>query len=63
MFQGRITMRRVLGSLIGLVAVIEMVGIGGAVEAGTISVAAAYVRMIIGCLLILGSAAMFGGLE
>ena len=63
MFQGRITMRRILGSLIGLVAVIEMVGIGGAVEAGTISVAVAFVRMIIGCLLILGGAALFGGLE
>ena len=63
MFQGRITMKRIIASLIGIIAVFEMVGIGGAVEAGTISVAAAFARMIIGCLLILGSAALFGGLE
>ena len=63
MFEGRITMKRIIASLIGIIAVFEMVGIGGAVESGSVSVGMAFVRMIIGCLMILFGAALFGGLE
>lgn len=62
MFQGRL-MRRIIGSAILLFATLMMVGIGGAVEAGSVSVGMAFVRMIIGCLMILFGAALFGGLE
>lgn len=46
-----------------LLGVVGMVGVGGAVEAGTISVGGAFLRMVIGCLLVLGGAWVFGGLE
>lgn len=62
MFQGRM-MKRMLGSGVALFGVILMIGIGGAVESGAIGVGSAFLRMIIGCLLILGGAALFGGLE
>lgn len=62
MFEGRL-MRRIIGSAILLFATLMMVGIGGAVESGSISVGMAFVRMIIGCLMILFGAALLGGLE
>lgn len=62
MFEGRL-MRRIIGSAILLFAMLMMIGIGGAVESGSVSVGMAFVRMIIGCLMILFGAALFGGLE
>lgn len=62
MFEGRL-MRRIIGSAILLFATLMMIGIGGAVESGSISVGMAFVRMIIGCLMILFGAALLGGLE
>ena len=62
MFEGRL-MRRIIGSAILLFATLMMLGIGGAVESGSVSVGMAFVRMIIGCLMILFGAALFGGLE
>lgn len=62
MFEGRL-MRRIIGSAILLFAMLMMLGIGGAVESGSVSVGMAFVRMIIGCLMILFGAALFGGLE
>jgi len=56
-------MRRIIGSAILLFATLMMIGIGGAVESGSISVGIAFARMIIGCLMILFGAALFGGLE
>ena len=62
MFQGRM-MKKLIGGGVALFGVLMMIGIGGAVEAGTIGVGTAFVRMIIGCIAILISAALFGGLE
>lgn len=62
MFQGR-AMKKLAGSSMALLGVVGMVGVGGAVEAGTISVGGAFLRMVIGCLLVLGGAWVFGGLE
>lgn len=62
MFQGR-RIRRVVGSGLAISAAIMMLGTGGAVEAGTITVGMAFFRMILGCIAILAGAALFGGLE
>lgn len=62
MFQGRV-IRKVIGSSLGISAAVMMLGTGGAVEAGSISVGMAFFRMVLGCLAILAGAALFGGLE
>lgn len=49
--------KKVLGSLTVLFAVILMIGTAGAVESGSVSIAAAFLRLTIGCILILFGAA------
>lgn len=60
MFQGRV-MRKIIGGSVALFGVLMMIGIGGAVEAGTVTIGQAFFRMIMSCVLILIGAA--GGLE
>lgn len=50
-------MRRLIGSGTALGGVFLMIGIGGAIESGSISITAAFIRMILSCALILIGAA------
>ena len=54
---------KVIGATVALVGIFLMIGIGGAVENGTISVASAFIRMAFGCVAIWAGAALYGGLE
>lgn len=56
-------MKKLAGSSAALFGVVTMIGVGGAIESGTVSVGGAFFRMVIGCLLVLGGAWIFGGLE
>lgn len=62
MFQ-RGTIKRAIGSGLVLFATLMMIGIGGAVEAGSISAGIAFLRMAIGCVAILAGAALMGGID
>lgn len=52
MFNRRLT-GKILGAAVSLLAVFLMIGTAGGVESGSVSVAAAFLRMGIGCLMIL----------
>lgn len=54
---------KAIGATVATVGIFLMIGIGGAVESGTISAAAAFIRMAFGCGAIWCGAALYGGLE
>lgn len=54
---------KTIGAAVAVFGAFLMIGIGGAVESGTLSATSAFIRMIVGCITIWSGAALFGGVE